>query len=346
MQTGWNAVSIDLKQLSARLGLSQTTVSRALNGYTDVSAKTRERVAQMAQELGYQPNSAARRLARGQADAVGIVYPLEAGDLGDPNFLFVVEGMSERLEAEDMDLLIASARSHAELRTYDRLLRGGRVDGVIVARTQVEDARIDYLRTAGFPFVAYGRTGRCDDFSWFDFDNEAGGAMAVRELVRLGHRDIACVLAPQHLNFAAQRRAGFLRALSEAGLPVRAEAVIETGLSRRAGYEAAQCLLALSPRPTAIFVDDNLCGIGVVRALLDQRVEIGRDISVIVYDGVPPDTLLVGQSVDAIEQPTAHEAGRTLADMLLRVIRQPDAPPQQVLRQPVFAPGSSVGPAP
>ncbi|HNB43005.1 MAG TPA: LacI family DNA-binding transcriptional regulator, partial [Burkholderiaceae bacterium] len=154
MQTGWNAVSIDLKQLSARLGLSQTTVSRALNGYTDVSAKTRERVAQMAQELGYQPNSAARRLARGQADAVGIVYPLEAGDLGDPNFLFVVEGMSERLEAEDMDLLIASARSHAELRTYDRLLRGGRVDGVIVARTQVEDARIDYLRTAGFPFVA------------------------------------------------------------------------------------------------------------------------------------------------------------------------------------------------
>jgi LacI family transcriptional regulator len=339
-------VSIDLKQLSAKLGLSPTTVSRALNGYTDVSAKTRERVAQMAQEVGYQPNPAARRLARGQADAVGIVYPLEAGDLGDPNFVSVVEGMSDRLDTEQMDLLIASARAQAELRTYDRLLRGGRVDGVIVARTRVEDARIDYLRAAGFPFVAYGRTGHCEDFSWFDFDNEAGGALAVQELVRLGHRDIACVLAPQHLNFAVQRRAGFLRALREANLPVRAEAVVETSLSRRAGYAAAQQLLALRPRPTAIFVDDNLCGIGVVRALLDQQIALGRDISVIVYDGVPPDTLLVGQSIAAIEQPTAYEAGRTLADMLLQVIRQPGAPPQHVLRQPVFAGGSSVGPAP
>lgn len=339
-------MSIDLKQLSARLGLSQTTVSRALNGYSDVSAKTRERVAKMAQELGYQPNLAARRLARGQADAVGIVYPLDAGDLGDPNFLAVVEGMSDRLGAEQMDLLIASARETDELRTYDRLLRGGRVDGVIVARTRVSDPRIDYLIQSGFPFVAYGRVGERMDFSWFDFDNEAGGALAVHELGRRGHRDIAFVHAPPHLNFARQRRSGFLRALREAGLPLREEAMVEASLSRRGGYAAAQRVLALDPRPTAIFVDDNLCGIGVVRALLDAQVAIGRDISVIVYDGVPPDTLLTGQSIAAIEQPTAYEAGRTLAEMLLRVIREPAASPQHLLRQPVFVDGSSVGPAP
>lgn len=338
-------MSIDLKQLSAKLGLSQTTVSRALNGYSDVSAKTRERVAQMARELGYQPNLAARRLARGQTDAVGIVYPLEAGDLGDPSFLVVIEALSERLEAEGMDLLIASARASTELRTYERLLKGGRVDGVIVARTRVEDARIDYLLKAGYPFVAYGRTGHCENFPWFDFDNEAGGALAARELLRHGHRDIACVNAPQDLNFASQRRAGFLRALGEAGLSVRAEAMIETALSRRAGYAAAQQLLALTPRPTAVFVDDNLCGIGVVRALLDAGLVLGRDISVIVYDGVPADTLLQGPHIASIEQPTPAEAGRTLADMLLQVIRgQPLAQPH-VLRQPRLAPGHSVGPA-
>lgn len=335
-------MSIDLKQLSARLGLSQTTVSRALNGYSDVSAKTRERVAKMAQELGYQPNLAARRLARGQADAVGIVYPLDAGDLGDPNFLAVVEGMSDRLGAEQMDLLIASARETDELRTYDRLLRGGRVDGVIVARTRVSDPRIDYLIQSGFPFVAYGRVGERMDFSWFDFDNEAGGALAVHELGRRGHRDIAFVHAPPHLNFARQRRSGFLRALREAGLPLREEAMVEASLSRRGGYAAAQRVLALDPRPTAIFVDDNLCGIGVVRALLDAQVAIGRDISVIVYDGVPPDTLLRGLEVAAILQPTPFESGRTLGEMVLALIHGRPLAERQVLRQPEFAPGSSI----
>ena len=337
---------IDLKQLSARLALSPTTVSRALNGYSDVSAKTRDRVLQVAAELGYQPNLAARRLARGQADAVGIVYPLEAGDLGDPNFVAVVEGMSDRLETEQMDLLIASARANAELRTYDRLLRGGRVDGVIVARTRVQDTRIAYLRESGFPFVAYGRTEHCEDFPWFDFDNEAGGALAVQALVRLGHRDIACVHAPPHLNFALQRRSGYLRAMREADLPLRAETLIEAGLSRRAGYVAAQQLLALPRRPTAIFVDDNLCGIGVVRALLDQGVSIGREMSVIVYDGLPADTLLVDLRIASIEQPTSYEAGHTLADMLLQVIRNQPLAQRQVLRQPVFSSGNSIGPAP
>lgn len=339
-------VPIDLKQLSTRLGLSPTTVSRALNGYSDVSPKTRERVIQVAAELGYQPNLAARRLARGQADAIGIVYPLEAGDLGDPNFLGVVEGMADRLEAEQMELLLASARKDSELRTYERLLRGGRVDGVVVARTRVEDERIDFLLQSGFPFVAYGRVGERMDFSWFDFDNEAGGAMAVRELVALGHRDIAYVHAPLTLNFAQQRHHGYLRAMAEAGLPVRPELVVSTELSRRSGYAATVRLLELSPPPTAIFVDDNLCGIGVVRALLDRQIEIGRQVSVVIYDGVPADTLLVGQRIASVEQPTSYDVGQTLAEMLLAVIRKQEPVRRHVLRQPIFASGSSIGPAP
>ena len=111
-----------------------------------------------------------------------------------------------------MDLLLASARENSELRTYERLVKGGRIDGVIVARTHVVDARIDYLRQARIPFVAYGRTSDCEDFAWFDFDNEAGTMLAVQELARRGHREIAYVQAPLHFNFAHQRHAGFRRA--------------------------------------------------------------------------------------------------------------------------------------
>ncbi|MFN6997338.1 MAG: LacI family DNA-binding transcriptional regulator [Aquincola tertiaricarbonis] len=335
---------IDLKQLSARLGLSATTVSRALNGYDDVSAKTRERVERMARELGYQPNRTARRLARGQADAVGLVYPLDAGDLGDPRFLEVIEGLSDRLEAAQMDLLLASAREHSELRTYERLVSGGRVDGVIVARTRVQDPRIDYLLQAGMPFVAYGRTARSDGFAWFDFDNEAGMVLAVQQLLAAGHTRIGYLHAPLELSFALQRYSGFQRAMQMAGVPVDPAQVVAGGLSRRTGYAAAQALLAVHPRPTALIADNNLCGVGAVRCLLDGGIAIGREVSAIVYDGVPDDTLLVGRRIAAIGQPTAYGAGETLAEMLLTLVQGGTLAEPRRLLQPVFEPGDSIGP--
>lgn len=336
-------MSIDLKQLSTHLGLSPTTVSRALNGYTDVNVLTRRRVVDMARELGYQPNVGARRLALGRAEAVGIVYPLDAGDLGDPRFMEVVQGLSDKLDASKMDLLLVSAREKSELQSYERLVRSGRVDGLIVARTRVDDSRIDYLMQSGVPFVAYGRTGTAQSFPWFDFDNEAGMALAVQELVKLGHTSIAYVHAPLTLNFASQRYLGYQRAMKAAGLNLCPNAIFAAGMNRRSGYSITTEILALSPRPTAIIVDNNLCGVGVVRALMDAGINIGQEMSIIVYDGVPADTLLPGQWIAAIEQPTAYEAGQTLAAMLLAQIAGEKLELHQILKQPMYVGGSSAG---
>ncbi len=340
----WDDVAIDLKQLSAHLKLSPTTVSRALNGYTDVSESTRVRVAQAAKELGYQPNLTARRLAMGRTEAVGLVYPLDAADLGDPRFLEVIEALADTFGQAGLDLLLVSSREKAEMRTYERLVSGRRVDGLIVARTRVCDPRIDYLLAAGIPFVAYGRTEPPADFAWFDFDNEAGAAMAVRELIALGHRHIAYVHASLSLNFASQRYTGYLRAMHDAGLSAAPECTIAAGMNRRNGYAAAQRLLALPVRPTAIIIDNNLCGVGVMRGLLDAGVVIGKDISVVVYDGVPADTLLLGQQVAAVDQPTPQDTGLVMATMLMALIDGKAPEQRQVLRQPRFVGGNSIGP--
>ncbi|MBX3607790.1 MAG: substrate-binding domain-containing protein [Piscinibacter sp.] len=337
---------MDLKQLSARLGLSPTTVSRALNGYTDVSEATRARVEQAAREFGYQPNLAARRLALGRADAVGIVYPVDTDFMGNPLFLEMIAGVSDRLEAAGIDVLLAVARAQSELRTYERLVRGRRVDGLIVAHTRVEDERVEYLKRVGFPFVGYGRTGNPEGFAWLDFDNEAGCLDAVRRLTALGHRRIAYVHAPLTMNFAHQRHAGFLRGMAEAGVPVQPEYVVPGSLDRRGGYAAGRQLLALPQRPTAVLVDNNLGGVGVVRALLQAGVAIGREVSVIVNDGVPPDTLLIGQQIAAVAQPTAYDSGTTMAGMLLALIEGKPLEQPQVLHPPVFIEGASIGPAP
>lgn len=337
---------MDLKQLSRELGLSPTTVSRALNGYSDVSEATRRRVVEAAQRAGYQPNVAARRLALGKADAVGIIYPPEVGELGDPRFLEVVGGLTERFSELGTDLLIVTTRRRDELSTYARMVRGRRIDALIVARTRVRDPRVDYLIEAGFPFVAYGRTARCDEHAWFDFDNAAGSVLAVRRLATFGHSGIAYVQAPQELNFAVQRYAGYRQGLKEAGLRERPDWIVGCGLGKRGGYEAMRHLLSLPEPPTAVIVDNNLTGVGVVRALLDAGVMLGREISVIVYDGVSEDQLLPTPSVTSIGQPTAARAGAMLADLVMAAQQRKPIAGLQVLWQPVLLPGSSDGPAP
>ncbi|QDQ27137.1 LacI family DNA-binding transcriptional regulator [Chitinimonas arctica] len=335
---------MDLKALSLHLNLSMTTVSRALNGYSDVSLKTRQRVIEAAQTLGYQPNPVARSLARGKANAIGIVYPLEAGDVADPRFLEVVSGITEGLAPAKIDLLLASATHKGELDTYDRLVHGRRVDGFIVARTLRHDERIDYLRQTGVPFLAYGRSAQCNDYPWFDFDNEAGSVLAVERLVALGHRRIAYIHASLDYNFAFQRHAGFLQGMRMAGLAPEAQWLLPAGLARRSGYTAMSRLLDQPALPSAVIIDNNLAGVGAVRAMLDRGIAIGRDLSVIVYDGIPPDTLLT-LKMTSVVQPTQQESGLRMAQLIQKVIAGDDLLADlQMLCQPEILPGESDGP--
>lgn len=337
---------MNLKQLADRLGLSQTTVSRALNGYSDVSEATRKRVIEVADKYGYKPNVMARRLATGKADAIGLVYPMDATYLGDPRFLEMLEGLTSRLNEEHIDVLIASAGKDAELETYQRLIRAHRVDGLIVARTHLDDARIRYLQQARFPLVAYGRTSDPSGFAWFDFDNVLGTRLAVERLVSFGHRRIGYIHADLDLTFAAQRYQGFVQAMQAAGLAVEPELAIEAGFLRRNAFAAMNRLLALPSRPTAVIVDNNQAGVGVIRAVLEAGLQLGKECSLIIYDGLPEDTLLDSQDVTSIEQPTPDKAGRKLAELMLGVMQGVPRSRLQVLWEPLLKAGASDGPAP
>jgi len=334
-------VKVNLKTLSDSLGLSRTTVSRALNGYDDVNEATRLRVIEAARELGYHPDPTARRLATGRAEAVGMVYPFGTGDLGDPRLGEVVAGMTERLGESDLDLIIVSARPNAELETYRRLVEGKLVDGLIVARTLVDDPRIRFLQARQFPFVAYGRTNSPTPYGWFDFDNEAGARAAAQRLIAFGHRRIGLLSAPLTMNFAAQRRAGFVSALQEAGIQPEASLMIECPFNRTGGYEAARALLELAEPPTALVVDNNLAGAGACRAIIESGKQLGTEISLIVYDGVPPD-VASSHTVTSVVQPTGESSGRVIAELILATIAGKEPEPR--LAQPRIEPGDTDGP--
>lgn len=334
---------VNLKMLSESLGLSQTTVSRALGGYSDVSEATRERVVEAATRLGYQPNSQARQLATGRTEAIGIVYPFTASHIGDIRFVEVVSGITERLAEKNLDLLIHSSRPDHELETYRRLIDGRRVDALIVARTRLDDPRIRLLQERNFPFVAYGRTNSPVPYAWFDFDNEAGGRLAVERLLGLGHRRIALVHAPLDMTFAAQRHAGYVKALRLAGIEPEAALVLEAPMSRIGGYEAVEKLLAMDAPPTAVLVDNNVSGVGAVRALGDNGWKPGSGMSLIVYDGIPEEIPLP-YKVTAVMQPTGDATGHAIADLVIDALAGKPLGDLHRLGEPRIEPGDTDGP--
>lgn len=331
---------MNLRQLAAYLQLSPTTVSRALNGFPEVNRATRERVAEAAVRLGYRPNTVARRLATGKTDSIGIIYPFEPTDLGDPVFLDIIAGVTERLGEAGMDFMIISAAVENELATYHRIVSDGRVDGLIVARTRVQDARLQFLASKNFPFVAHGRSELSQSYPWFDYDNEAGMRLAVDQLTGEGHRKIALVHAPLDMNFAMQRRMGFLLGLHAAGVEACPEYLVCGGLSPREGAAAAEALLAMPEPPTAIVVDNNVSAQGVMAMLRQAEWVAGRDISVIVFGGLSAQDPAL-PAVSAILQPEPREAGRTLAHLMLRRLAGEPVNELCALWKPVFVPGAT-----
>ena len=332
---------MNLKSLAIALGMSKTTVSRALNGYPEVNSRTREIVLAAAKKVGYRPNPLARSLAVGRTNVLGMIYPLLPSDLGDSVFLSVVNGMSEAVEAAKMSLIIAPVSPQNELPSYDNMVRGRQVDGLVVGRTKVHDERIAYLTQAGFPFVANGRTRIAAPYAYFDYDNDSGIDLAVSFLLAHGHQRIAFLSAPLDLHFAFERKASFIRCMDKAGLQADARYLLDDSIDRRSGYQAMQQWLACTPRPTAVIVDNHLSGVGVVRALLDAGIAIGKEISVIVWGNV--EDTMIGINVTTIAQPDLRRAGAKMVEMLQALLAGTPPEKLQEVWLPVLLPGATVG---
>lgn len=335
---------MNLKSLASALGMSKTTVSRALNGYPEVNVRTRERVLAAAKELGYEANPLARSLAVGRTNVFGMVYQMLPGVLGDPMFLAAVGGMSAALETRKLSLIIAPVSAQNEMPTYEQLVRGKRVDGLLVSRLQVQDERIAYLSRIGFPFVSHGRTAVDQPYAWFDYDHAAGMRSACEMLLGLGHQRLALISAPLKFSFAAARRDSFVAAMGSAGLGIDPRYLHDNVLDRRNGYQAMQELLACSPRPTAVIVDNHLSGVGAVRALKDAGLELGKDMSIIVWGAI--EDSLVGANITTVDLPDTQKAGARIADMLADLVSGTPVDQLQELWQPVLVPGETVGRCP
>ena len=186
--------SVNLRQLSDHLGLSQTTVSRALNGFPEVGEKTRKRVEQAARDLNYRPNPSAAGLATGKSRVIGHVVPVSAHQMINPHFSDFLSGASAVYAENGYDLLLRTARADEEERIYREFAARKRVDGVIVHGPHVEEPRIDLLQELELPFVVHGRDGGDEhDYAWLDVNNQRAFKQLTQHILEDGHQRITLV---------------------------------------------------------------------------------------------------------------------------------------------------------
>ncbi len=333
---------MSLSTIARNLGLSVTTVSRALGGFTDVAAATRARVEAEAERIGHRPNQAARRLRSGRSEAVGVVLPSGPGQFDDPFFLRLLSAIGPKLQAASLDLLVATARPGAdEMRAYRHLVEGRRVDGILLARTRRKDDRIAYLLDQKMPFVAHGRSEEKRAFAHLDIDGEAACRAATARLIDLGHRRIGLINAADTYMFAVHRRAGWRAALRDAGLSPGPFASAEP--TEENGFRLVRTMLADAAPPSAVLCATDRLAVGALHAVSDAGLRAGRDVSIIGYDNLPMASY-TDPPLTTIEQPI-ERAGARLVEMLLALMDGAEPKDFAELWQATLIPRASDGPA-
>jgi LacI family transcriptional regulator len=318
---------MNLKELSKHLGLSPTTVSRALNGYPEVGAETKRRVDAEAQRLGYQPNPHARRLATGRSHAIGHVFPTDRSLMIDPLFSDFVAGAAEIYAAHGFEVMLHAGGSEDEISVYRRYAQGGAVDGVVVLGPRVNDLRIAVLNKLKLPFIVHGRLDEHEDsYAWLDIDNRGAFQKATKLLTDLGHRRIGIINGLEDMTFALHRKQGYESALRDKGIGIDPMITSSGLMTEENGYRQTKRILQMANRPTALLLSSMLLVSGAMRAINEMGMQIGKDISVIAHDdglpflnadGLVPSLTTTRSSIRA--------AGSRVAELLLNIITDSDA---------------------
>ncbi|EFL87780.1 HTH-type transcriptional regulator AglR [Ahrensia sp. R2A130] len=333
--------AVNLKSLSRQLGLSQTTVSRALNGFPEVSERTRRRVQKAAQDANYRPSAIASSLAAGRTRVIGHVIPMAQHRMINPHFSDFLAGASEAYASAGYDMLLRAVPLDEEEDVYRDLARQHRVDAVVVHGPKLEEPRIDLLQKLGLPFVVHGRCGDAEhkSYSFLDVDNQGAMEVATRHLIELGHRKIALVNGLETMRFAADRRSGFTAAMEKAGYDIRTDYMHSADMTEPFGHSATRELITMDEPPTAVVYGSMLMAMGGMRAAANAGIKLPDDLSMVTYDDALSFLEAEGAERDdpflTVVRSSIQEAGGKLAHMLMEKIEHPDRLLQQVM-QPDF----------
>lgn len=274
---------VTIRDVAQRAGVSVATVSRVLNDSGPVHEDTRVRIHEAARALRFVPNSAARSLSTRRSNTLGVLLP----DLHGEFFSELIRGLDLAARRHKHHLIVSS--SHDDRQEVEAALRAmrGRVDGLILMSPDIAAETLVAEIPESLPTVLLNSAVRDDRFDTLEIDNGGGARAMVEHLLRCGHERIAMVQGAPRNHDAHERLRGYRSALEAAGITPRREWEQPGDFTEEAGYHGAVALLALEPRPTAIFAANDATAIGAFSAVRDAGLRVPEDMAVVGFDDVP-----------------------------------------------------------
>jgi LacI family transcriptional regulator len=331
-----------IKDVALLANVSVTTVSHVVNKTRFVSLESCARVEDAIRALGYVPSAVARSLKSKTTRTLGMLIP----NSSNPYFAQLVHSVEEHCFGAGYNLILCNTSDEPNRQsTYLQVLAERRVDGLIVVSTGEDNSLATQLQGLTVPTVLVDReiAGlRCDLVETANVD---GGLMATRHLLELGHQRIACIGGARGLVVSEQRIKGWRHAMQTAGLrDLAPELLLYGDFTSQGGYLATQAMLKLDPRPTAIFVCNDLMAIGALRAAHEASLWIPDALSIVGFDDIELASF-TSPPLSTVAQPT-RRIGMLAVDLLLELISGRRHEPRQVLFQPELRVRKSSGVCP
>ena len=311
---------VTIADVALHAGVSVSTVSKVINDRYGVAESTFARVRGVIDELGYHASLAGQSLRSRRTNVIGVLVR----DI-EPFSAELLKGVGEGIHGTGYELVVFSGcgQPHDQAgweRRYLARISGTLADGVILVTPGSVDA------AAGSPVVAVDHNVRSSALPTVDSENFLGAASAVEHLLALGHRRIGFVGGRPDLESARLREAAYRHALEQAGIPVDPELVREGGYQPEGAREATDALLALEPRPTAIFAANDVMALAAMSTVRARGLAIPDDVSIVGFDSVP-ESALATPPLTTVEQPIRQmgvEAVRILTELFADPAREPE----------------------
>lgn len=326
---------VTIQDIAHAVGVSKSTVSRALNDNPKISLETRLKIQQVARKMNYVPNHLARGLTQGSTKTVGLVVL----DIMNPFFAEFARGAENYLLKHEYTLILCNSDGDIkrEISQIEMLIEK-RVSGLILAVVDPEQEHFTRLCEESIPMVLLDRYEKNNDVSYVTVDGVVGGRLATDYLASIGHRRIGHIAGPKTMAAHYYRLKGYQAALRDHSIPYDpslVRAVREH--SREESYRVMNEFLAMSPelRPTAVFAFNDILALGAYKAILDAGLCIPEDISLVGYDDIELSSLLP-VPLTTIHQPT-YDQGKLAAMILLELLSSKTSPkPRRVVLEPTI----------
>ena len=283
--------------VAEQAGVSIATVSRTLAGSRKVSPGTRQRVMQAIEDLNFEPNPSARRLAYMKTDTIALVFP----DISGPFYSTVIRGVEQESGRHDHNVLIYGTHGKEGSGRFLRTL-SSKVDGLIIMARSIDEDSLLSLERQGVPFVLLGHSNGQLQCSTIAVDNEAGAYKAAAHLLEHGHQRIGIITGPENSPDNKGRLQGYKRALLDAGVSLEQNMVVPGNFEYEGGQIAIHKLLESSSPPTAVLAANDEMAIGAIDAAQSRSLRVPEDLAVIGFDDIQM-SALTRPSLTTVHQP-------------------------------------------